>query len=178
MSRNLCIIPECYIDSSLVEIILDAGKNHVNHQKGNGTVARTMENKFADGFCIGVLDEDRKPLSYLQDFEVKKQNDFLKLFKHKSRHHYVVQIRPAVERWLLNICEKYEIELDEFELPTEFEALKKESKSITSKHDNRFLGLFKKLVEKDVEPVKILKKWLIYLNDKRFQANVESDLNG
>ena len=58
MSSNECIVPECYIDSCLIEVLLNADRSHVNHQKGNGKVAREMKIKFANDFCIGVIDED------------------------------------------------------------------------------------------------------------------------
>src|SRR5882762_3666354 len=101
MSSNRCIIPECYIDSCLIEVLLYADRDHVNHQKGNGTVAREMKNKFGDAFCIGIIDEDRKMLDYLIEFNPVTETISLKLWKHKTKHHYMIQMRPVIESWIL-----------------------------------------------------------------------------
>lgn len=60
----------------LVEVLLMADKDYVNHHKGNGKVAREMQNNFAEDFCIGIIDEDREDLDYLKFFELKKETEF------------------------------------------------------------------------------------------------------
>ena len=49
-NSNKCIIPECYIDSCLVEVLLMVDKDYVNHHKGNGKVAKEMQDNFNDDF--------------------------------------------------------------------------------------------------------------------------------
>lgn len=58
-NSNKCIIPECYVDSCLIEVLLNAEKDYVNHHKGNGKFAREMKDNFNDDFCIGIIDEDK-----------------------------------------------------------------------------------------------------------------------
>ena len=101
MSSNSVFIPECYVDSCLIEVLIIADKNHVNHQKGNGTVVREMKKSFNNSFCVGIIDEDRKDLDYLNEFDLVKGTEFLKLWKHRQKHQYMVQLRPVVEKWIL-----------------------------------------------------------------------------
>lgn len=177
MSSNECIIPECYIDSCLIEVLLFAEKNHVNHQKGNGTVAKCMKEDFADGFCIGVIDEDRHVLDYLQEFEVKIESVGLKLWQHKLKPHYIIQIRPVIEQWIINVCETSQISLIQFSLPNEIKSLKKESKSRESKKDIRFINLFRELLNKQCDEVMKLKSWLEYLKNKKYNVDINELIN-
>jgi hypothetical protein len=175
MSSNKCIIPECYIDSCLVEVLLKADKNHVNHQKSNGKVANEMKTRFASDFCVGIIDEDREPLDYLKQFDVKKENKWLKLWKHKndSTHHYVIQIRPVIEKWCLDICEKNEISVSDFKLPADLKSFLKVSKSTSAKNDVRFIGLFKKMKNQSCEPVMELKRWIEFLKENKQNTNLD-----
>lgn len=177
MNSNQCIIPECYIDSCLTEVLLHAGKNHVNHQKGNGTVAKEMKEKFEDAFCIGIIDEDRKELDYLKEFSLIKETKYLKLWKHKNKHHYIIQLRPVIEEWILNNCNNVGIDLREYKLPVTVKQLMKESKSVTSKSDERFIKLFKRMVQQNVEAILELKKWLEYLRNNNYQADIKELMN-
>lgn len=59
-NSNKCIIPECYIDSCLAEVLLIADKDYVNLHKGNDKVAKEMQDNFKDDFCTGIIDEDKE----------------------------------------------------------------------------------------------------------------------
>ena len=52
--NELAIIPECYVDTCLTETIT-ACFDQFNHQKGCGTVSRVLQNKFKDGFAVGIV---------------------------------------------------------------------------------------------------------------------------
>ncbi len=172
MSNNSFIIPECYVDSCLIEVLIVADRNHVNHQKGNGTVAKEMRETFIDDFCVGIIDEDRKNLDYLKEFEVFKEKDSLKLWKHKTKDQFIIQIRPVIEEWILKICNDNNIHLGDFDLPVESKQLKKVSKSISSKTDPRFINLFKKMIKQSCEPAIQLRNWLLYLKNNKYQVDI------
>lgn len=178
MSSNSCIIPECYIDSCLAEVLLNAGKDHVNHQKGNGTVAREMRNEFNDSFCVGIIDEDRKLLDYLMEFNILNETNYLRLWKHRGKHHYMIQLRPVVENWILQACERAGITPKEFDLPESLTDLMKVSKSVASKRDPRFIGSFRALIIKNAESILQLQKWLAYLNANKYKVDINQLTNG
>lgn len=56
--KDLFIIPECYIDTNLVETLIIT--DGCNHQKGCNTVVKTMQQKFANAFSVGIIDEDKR----------------------------------------------------------------------------------------------------------------------
>lgn len=59
MSDNF-IIPECYIDTNLIEALVPPQKGY-NHQKGCPAVAKCMMEKFGDKFAIeGTVRKRRK----------------------------------------------------------------------------------------------------------------------
>ena len=173
LNSNKCIIPECYIDSCLIEVLLVADRDYVNHHKGNGKVALEMRDNFKDDFCVGIIDEDRKPLDYLKLFESKKETNFLRLWKHKEQHQYIIQVRPVIEKWVIRICEENQINLNDFDLPTELRSLLKITKSIGSRKDERLINLFKEMKRKNCEPVIELKSWLEFLKINKQNANLD-----
>jgi hypothetical protein len=75
------IIPECYIDTNLVEtLVCPAG---CNHQKGCNQVAKVMQEKFADRFAIGMIDADKRRPGYLvhtKNVMLNKDPRFKRLF--------------------------------------------------------------------------------------------------
>jgi hypothetical protein len=178
MSSNNCIIPECYVDSCLIEVLLYANREHVNHQKGNGTVAHEMKNKFANDFCIGIIDEDRKQLDYLAEFNLEINANDLKLWKHRFWPQYMIQICPVMEDWILSISSQIGVNLQDYGLPEAMIDLKKVTKSVASKTDQRFIQLFKDLVKKESKSAIKLKNWLEYLKANKYNADINQLNNG
>ncbi len=180
MSSNECIITECYIDSCLIEVLLFAGRDHVNHQKGNGTVAKRMKEGFSGLFCIGIIDEDRKQLDYLKEFDVEIETQYLKFWKHKKENHFIVQVRPVIEQWILNICKKAKIDLndDKFKLPNTLKPLMRVTKSQQSKTDIRFISLFKRMLKEQCEPIMQLKNWIEELKKENNNFDINELKNG
>ena len=178
MTENSFLIPECYVDTCLAEVVLQAGKKHVNHQKGNGTVAGKMQGWFKDAFCVGVIDEDRKPLDYLKEFELKISQGNLKLWRHHSQHHYLIQLCPVIETWIMDECSVREISLTDYGLPTELRSLLKVTKSIGAEADERFVQLFKEMLRRKCESVTRLKSWIEHLKQYKYEADVNKLING
>ncbi|MEO6720982.1 MAG: hypothetical protein ABIN67_11455 [Ferruginibacter sp.] len=172
-NSNKCIIPECYVDSCLIEVLLAADKEYVNHHKGNGKVAREMQDNFKDDFCIGIIDEDKEKLDYLKFFEEKRTTDFLKLWKHSKKDHYFIQIRPVVETWILKVCNGSGINLADFNLPTAIKPLLKITKAVSSRRDERLIKLFKQMKNTNCQPVIDLKHWITFLKANKYDSNLD-----
>ena len=172
-NSNKCIIPECYIDSCLIEVLLVADKDFVNHHKGNGKVAKEMQENFESEFCLGIIDEDKEQLDYLKMFDEKKTTDYLKLWKHKTKQHFIIQIRPVIERWILKICEENEINISDYNLPTDLKDLLRITKSVSSRKDERLLKLFKQMKNKNCAPVIELKNWVEFLKINKYNSNLD-----
>lgn len=80
-------MPECYIDSTLVGILLDA---KVNHKHCCNDVAKEMEKgKFKDSFAIGIIDNDKRKVPYVENLDEIGRTDNLIFLKHREKHHYI-----------------------------------------------------------------------------------------
>ncbi|MGN6268219.1 MAG: hypothetical protein ACTHM5_21275 [Ginsengibacter sp.] len=165
------VIPECYVDTNLVETLVPPTRQY-NHQKGCGTVTKVMKEKFADRFALGIIDRDKHEVDYLKEFTEICTASSLILHKHKTRHHYIIQICPAMERFILSNVTQAGISLNEFDLPSDLDLLKKESKSVNSKSDQRFKKLFKTLKQQNAPEIQKLCNWIKYLKETNYQADV------
>ena len=158
--KDLSIIPECYVDTNLTETLLRGIE--VNHQKGCGTVAKKMIEKFKDDFAIGIIDKDKSQLDYLKEFLEISSTGHLILYKHPQRNHFIIQIVPAIERFIIHCTVTSELHLADYDLPEDFDKFKKLSKSVNTKDNDNFRKLFRKLIGKNDPQLMILQSWLNY----------------
>ena len=166
------VIPECFIDTNLLETLVPPIGQY-NHQKGCGTVTKVMKERFADRFALGIIDRDKHELDYLNEFNEICRHGSLILHKHKTRHHYIIQINPAIERFILKNADAIGVSLRVFDLPTDFDQLKKESKTVNSKKDQRFKKLFKTLSNHGAPDILKLESWVRYLKEKNYEADMD-----
>jgi hypothetical protein len=167
--RDLCFIPECYVDTALVESVLKT--DGVNHQKGCFTVSGVMENKFVDSFAVGIVDFDKRRPAYLNGFVQIASSTHLALVKHKTKPHYVVFVKPAMDGFVLSCAEELGIKIETFGLPSDLKAFTRETKTITTQDDKRFKALFLHL--RNAGEIKILGNVLNYLKDKKYAAAID-----
>ncbi len=167
------IITECYVDTNLLETICPPNSGGYNHQKGNSKVAKVMNEKFADDFCIGMVDKDKQELDYLLEFDCVYESEDMLLHKHKNRLHFIIQIVPAIESWTLKQAQIADIDLSTFNIPTELKAFIKKSKSATTtKYDKDFKNAFRSLLFNKAPSVVRLKSWIDYLKNKNYAAEL------
>jgi hypothetical protein len=137
-----------------------------------------MKTSFENDFCVGIIDEDRKDLDYLVEFSVVIETNHLKLWKHQIKNHYMIQVRPVIEKWIIGLCKEWDISLKEANLPEEWIDLVKITKSVSSKTDQRFIGLFKKMRKKEIGPILQLQNWLEYLKANKYNVDINQLTNG
>lgn len=169
--RDLYIIPECYVDTALVESVLKT--DGVNHQKGYFTVSVIMEGKFVDSFAVGVVDYDKRRPAYLNGFVEIASSSHLVLVRHKAKPHFVIFVKPAMDGFVLSCAEELGVKMEDFGLPSNLKAFTRETKTITTQEDKRFKSLFHHL--RDASEMKMFSNVLNYLKDKRYAA-AEDDL--
>lgn len=73
---ELYIIPECYVDTNLLETLVPTAKGY-NHQKGCNNVVRIMQNKLTNEFAVGIVDKDKRQVRYVDEFEEIGHTDSL-----------------------------------------------------------------------------------------------------
>jgi hypothetical protein len=175
LNMDFHIIPECYVDTNLVETLVPPTKNAYNHQKGCNNVVKIMQNDklLKEGFALGIIDLDKRRSLYTEEFEEVIDAHQLKLFKHPERNHYLIYVVPVVEKWILENAQEVGISLKDFDLPDDFLALQKQTKVATSNKDDRFRRLFKALRKREASGVLLLSKWIYYLKDNPYNADLD-----
>jgi hypothetical protein len=167
--EELAVIPECFVDTCLAETITNA--THFNHQKGCGTVSKLMQEKLKDKFALGIVDKDKKLLPYLIEFDLVGSQGSLFLYKHRNKSHYIIQIFPAIEKFILKAVDEKGIHLADYNLPNTLTELTKITKNITSKKSPVFKQLFQMLA--DTTEFLLLAEIIGYLASNTYNCDIE-----
>jgi hypothetical protein len=183
---DLHVLPECYVDTKLIKMIVPPSSGRYNHQKGTNVLARMMpEDKLRkrkagdlhDTFALGIVDEDFEDRAYPKQFElIYHLPNQIKLKKHPDKHHYLIMICPVFEKWLLKIVDEMGHTMNDFGLPDDLEKLKnitKTSKSETEDpYSDNFRRLFKALRDTNPQSVILIRHWITYLKQNPFTADL------
>ena len=168
MNRVNYILPECYVDTNLVNALVGG---MCNHKKGCATVCKSLDKEFADKFAVAVIDKDKREPKQVSQFTVLAEKDGIVVCKHKQRPHYLIEINPAIEVFILNAVNELQLSLSSYGLPDDINALKKLTKSVNAKESQVFTRLFRDLQK--ASNVSRLHKVLIYLVDNQYQTKSE-----
>ncbi len=147
------IIPECYVDTCLIDVLLGFEKESANHTKGNATVLRKMEIKFANSVCVGIIDKDKIELIELKTryskIEIGEISGYFEFYKHKERNHFVIQIVPAIEGWIIEVVNILGIKLEDFGIfESNAEELTNRTKNVNMKFDPTFKRVFREILKR------------------------------
>ncbi len=159
-------MPECFVDTNLIEYLLNAG---VNHQHCCSKVVGQLKSTFADKFAIGIIDKDKVQLGYIQECDIIATAEHLTLMKHRERHQYLITIAPAVDKFVLDCAQEQMVDVKDFGLPSELITFTKESKSVSSNSDPRFKSLFAAI--KNNSEIHTLKMALKYLCENQYSSD-------
>lgn len=155
----LCIIPECFADTNLVQTLLQM--KGANHQKSCGQVTNELQSRFKDKFGVGIIDLDKKQSDYSMESVEIAHSDELSVCRHPNTHHYLIKIHNVLESFIINCAKEVGIDLSPLGLPFEVDALMKRTKKQNAKNDPELSNYFKKLVSST--EMSLLKDVLEYL---------------
>ena len=167
------IIPECYVDTNLIETLVKA--QGCNHQKGCNQVCKVMKEKFADRFAVGIIDADKRQPSYLAEFNKIGEVGHLQVLKHPGKPHFIILISPAIDQFILDSAAEQNIDLTDFNLPGDLQSFTRQTKNVLSNKDKRFRSLFSTL--ESATEISILKNLLTYLNTSHYSSTPEAILH-
>lgn len=167
--KDLFIIPECYIDTNLVETLIKT--DGCNHQKGCNTVVKVMNERFAKDFALGIVDKDKRQIRYASEFEDVVSTDSLGLKKHPDHPHYLIMIDPAVDGFILKCAEELQLRMEDFGFSSELKRFTDITKSVTGKNDPTFKKLFREL--RMASEMRILKGWIEYLRARKWESQAD-----
>lgn len=167
------IMPECFIDTTLVASLLDA---RVSHKHSCNEVIKEMEKgTYKDGFAVGIIDNDKRPLSYTKEFVEIGQTDNLTFLKHKQKHQYIIKVgkeHQAMETFLIANVEAMGMKMEDFNLPSNLDDLIKTTKNrVTTQNDPRILKL-SKAIRQSPEVAK-LQEILAYLAANKYNVDID-----
>lgn len=162
------VIPECYVDTNLIEYLLDAP---VNHQHCCSKVVGTMKTKYKDVFAIGIIDKDKVELGYISECTKIAQSKHITLLKHNECHQYLITIYPAIDKFTLDCAKEQGIDIEKYGIPNDLKGFTKIAKSTTSAKDARFKSIFKAI--KDHTEIKSLESVLKYLCNNQYNSDIK-----
>lgn len=160
---ELSIIPECYVDTKVAEILGKSSKKY-NHQHGCGDVANLMK-KRQNRICLGIVDEDKNKgpeIKYFSEFIICLTENNLILKRHKDFQQFLILICPEIEKWLLN--DAIAVNLDPtheiFGLPLDLKGFRSISKTKDIDRNEGFKRFVKALINNNAPSVTTLQNWL------------------
>lgn len=166
MQRENIVVPECYVDTNLMNVLV--GKA-CNHKKGCTNVCKVLDEKLTDQFAIAVIDKDKKEPASVQNYELIAANPSIMVSKHRERPHYLIHICPAIEDFIIAAANELNVNLAEYGLPTELNELRKITKTTTAKEDVKFARLFHAL--RTASHIQCLDNMLQYLLENKYTAS-------
>jgi hypothetical protein len=176
---ELSIMPECYIDTKLIKILVPP-KERYNHQKGCTTITNLMQKQLKDSFAVGIVDRDKKELAYAKEFDLLCEvPQSLQLYRHKNlqKHHYLIFIIPAMEKWILENSLSANLQIVDFGLPNSLNELRAITKTAKSEENNQYAKNFNQLFQtlKIANPLSIavLSFWLTELKSKNYTIDLQ-----
>lgn len=174
MNIAVDILPECYVDTNMVNTMLGIGgiECKANHCKGCNKVAKDMDgNKLRDCFALGVIDNDKMQHSYTKDFVTIGESEHIELLKHNGRHHFLIRVNPAMDGFVLEVSRAQGVDMAEYGLPTELKGFTKLTKSDTAKDDKNLKRLFKSI--KDQKEIALMRNILTYLYKNKYTYDID-----
>lgn len=166
------IMPECFIDTTLVGSLLDA---KVNHKHSCNEVTKEMEKgKYKDVFAVGIIDNDKRKVSYINEFDEVGKTDNLIFLKHRVKPQYLIKVgkdHQAMETFIKANVEAMGMKMEDFGLPSNLSKLIETTKnSVSTQKDPRVLKLCKAM-HHSPEGAK-LKNVLEYLATNKYNADI------
>ncbi len=171
-------VPECYFDTILLRRLLQTNKRLV-HRKGSNNVVNDLNNRLVDKFAVGIIDKDKNKLDYINDCEVVFDENKLILWKHKNRMQFLFQINPPLEKWVIEIMDENNLQIENFGYSRNFKKLKRQIKNdIDNENDGKLNNLISAIIKTDCPTIIKLKSSLLYLKDKNYNVDLNELRNG
>lgn len=163
----LYILPECYIDTNLVQILLQI--KGVNHQNSCGQVTNVLQQRFKNSFAIGVVDNDKKQSTYSKESIAIACSNELTLCKHPGSSHYLIKINNIMEKFIMNCADELNIDFQQYGIPSDLEGFKRITKQKDSLNNTQLKSVLKAITHSN--EMALLKEVLEYLITNRYDSN-------
>jgi hypothetical protein len=133
-------IPECNADTALL-LALGIPDSYINKADNNSKIAKSMisQSRHYHKRLIGLTDLDKKNIpSYFGQFEEIRSGHDIFYKKKSDCQHFLIFLKPAVEKWLLKAASKVDISISDFGFQSDVKVLKNETTHIKIRDDKNF----------------------------------------
>ena len=165
----LHIVPECFVDTNLVQILMQI--KGVNHQNSCGQVTNVLKNKFKEKFAIGIVDNDNLQSNYSKACVEIAHSREITLCKHPENQHYLIKINHIMEIFILNSAKDANVDLKEYGVPNDLEGLKNITKSRDCLNNNDLRRAIKAVSGSN--EMQLLTDVLNYLQSKKYSSDID-----
>ncbi len=172
-------VPECFFDTVLLKKLLQTNKRIV-HRKGCNNVVNDLDSiRLKDSFAVALIDKDKRELDYLKECTVLYKGCRLVLLKHNTRKHFIIQLAPPLEHWIIEVLEENVLKVEDFGYSRDYKKLKKQIKNdIDNEGDEKLNKLVNAIIKTDCASIKKIKSFLHYLKEKNYQVDINELING
>ena len=175
----LCFIPEYYFDTVLLKKLLQTNKRLV-HRKGCNNVVRDLaSDRLKNIFAVALIDKDKVELNYLKECKILYDAEKLILWKHTNRNHFMIQLNPPLEKWVIEILDENKLVIEDFGYSRNYKELKRQIKNdIDNEGDEKLNKLISAIIKTDCATIKKIKSVLLYLKEKNYDVDINELKNG
>ena len=160
MRKTLKILPECYCDTLLIQLLI---RKIPNHQMGLGEVINILEAYFKNQKAIGLIDSDKDlkkhKTSFYSKFVFQRKESDVVLKKHPEHDLYLMMLTPALEKFILKAANECGIPPNE--IPFTEKRLKQLSKSIEAEKNQELRQFLNRIIQKKSPGTETLKNWIV-----------------
>lgn len=150
------IIPECYADTMLVEML---GFKKPNHQLGIGQVIKTLTIKYETRKAVGIIDDDKFKPSKFQEYEFITEVKGIKRYQNSTGRHLLIVLGPAFEQWVFNNAKEVGVDPDRFGFD-HLDRFKKECKRQDVRNNDSVRQFINAIKQKESSGFLQLKTWI------------------
>ncbi len=154
--KHFNIIPECYADTLLVEML---GFVTPNHKLGIGEVMDALAKKFINNRAVGIIDNDKKKPTDFKEFDLVEECEGLQRRLRANTQHTIIVITPAFENWVFQNAAKVDVDPQKYGFKTAkiFRSICKRQDANQNQNLKQFINTLK---QKNAPGFQQLKTWI------------------
>ncbi|RYE43809.1 MAG: hypothetical protein EOP48_22760 [Sphingobacteriales bacterium] len=154
------IIPECYVDTIMIEGI---GFRNPNHKLGIGETLKTLQLRgYKDKLGIAVIDKDKHaPKTLYSLYQLFRRVGNVEIRRQEGTKRFVI-IHPNMEAWTYGEGQKAGINLSDFRLPGTYQGYRELCKSMKSIEHEGLKNYMNTLGQKETE-IRIVRQIILEL---------------
>lgn len=142
------IIPECYADTALTEVL---GYQNPNHQLGEGNVINALLDRgYNNTIGIALIDKDKKQSKRVKAYDLIRNFGEISLKRPPIENRFII-MHPNFEKWTWGEGQNAGLRTSDYNLPTDYVAYRKICKSQDAEKNSDLRSYLNALKQADTE---------------------------